>query len=280
MDNKRKYIWASVTVAILIMLMVISGSSDITSGAKNAVSVVLSPINSSVSFIYNKFNEATDFLFGSKELREDYNRLNIENEELKEELALYQEVIARKDFLEDEYNLMKKIQYDYIQANVIAENPDNVFGTFMINKGKKDGVKVGDIAISGVKYTESVYKEGLAGIVTEVRSNTSLVNSTLSDENSISFINARTLEKGIINSHARDGLKGYYFNAEADMKVGDKLLTSGMGGNYPKDLYIGDVIALNETDEFDGKLVVESKVDFDKLHRILIISKDDINEQN
>ena len=71
MDNKRKYIWASVTVAALIMLMVISGSSDITSGARNTVSVVLSPINSSVSFIYNKFNEATDFLFGSRELRED-----------------------------------------------------------------------------------------------------------------------------------------------------------------------------------------------------------------
>lgn len=278
MDNKRKYIWASVTVAALIMLMVISGSSDITSGARNTVSVVLSPINSSVSFIYNKFNEATDFLFGSKELREDYRRLSIENEELKEELAIYQEVIARKDFLENEYNLIKKTEYSYIQGNVIAESPDNIFGTYMINKGKKDGVKVGDIAIAGVKYTESVYKEGLAGIVTEVRDTSSVVSSTLSDNNSISFINARTLEKGIINSHASDELKGYFFNAEADIKVGDKLLTSGMGGNYPKDLYIGDITAINETDGFDGKLVVESKVNFDKLHRVLIVSKDDINE--
>lgn len=278
MDNKRKYIWASVTVAALIMLMVISGSSDITSGARNTVSVVLSPINSSVSFIYNKFNEATDFLFGSRELREDYRRLSIENEELKEELAIYQEVIARKDFLENEYNLIKKTEYSYIQGNVIAESPDNIFGTYMINKGKKDGVKVGDIAIAGVKYTESVYKEGLAGIVTEVRDTSSVVSSTLSDNNSISFINARTLEKGIINSHASDELKGYFFNAEADIKVGDKLLTSGMGGNYPKDLYIGDITAINETDGFDGKLVVESKVNFDKLHRVLIVSKDDINE--
>lgn len=274
MAKNKKYIGALVTVIGLVVLMFVSSGSGLTRGARNLVGLVLSPIDTSVSFVYVKFNQAADFLFGSKELRQEYKILQVENSKLKEDLAISQEIISREDFLRAEYELMKKVDYSYIQAYVKTENPDSIFGTFIIDKGEKDGVKVGDIVISGVKYTDVVYKEGLVGLVEEVGTNWARVNSTLAEDSSISFINTRTLDKGVLNSHGKDGLRGYNFNSEADTKPGDKLLTSGLGGTYPKGIYIGEVKAVNESHDFESKLIVESKVDLDKLYRVLIIDKD------
>lgn len=274
--KSKKIIWAPLTIAILVLLMVFSRNTTLGSGARNIIASLVSPVERVVGFTYEKINTATDYLFGSREMRAENQVLKAENQSLKEDLALSQEVIGRADFLENEYELLKGIDYDYKEAYVIGEGPSNIFGTYKISIGKNKDVEPGDIVIAGVKYTKSVYKEGLVGRVAEVGSNWSLVESIFYRDNSISFYNARTLESGVINSYGKDGLKGYVFDSEISVKEGDKLLTSNLGQTYPKGIYIGDIKAINKSDDADSQIIVEAKADFSNLYRVLVIDKDEV----
>ena len=58
-------------------------------------------------------------------------------------------IIAKEDFLKNEYNLYLKNKESLLSANVIALDSNSLLIRFNINKGSKDGVKVGDIIVQG-----------------------------------------------------------------------------------------------------------------------------------
>lgn len=62
------------------------------------------------------------------------------------------------------------------------------------------------------------------------------------------------------------------YKSDAEVEVGDKLVTSGIGGIFPKDLYIGEVVEMKSSVNNLEKLVyVKSPVDFSKLYRVFVL---------
>ena len=66
-------------------------------------------------------------------------------------------------------------------------------------------------------------------------------------------------------------MKLYYLPKDADIQVGDTIVTSGLGGIFPKGLYVGKVIFLTDEDNGEYDACVTSDVDFEHLEEVLII---------
>ena len=264
--SRKKKISFFTTIIILSSIIFFSSNSSIMNIGENAIGTVTSSITRIVYSSIASSKEVFTKIFGSKSIREENEKLKIENAELKEKNVNMENIIAKEDFLKNEYNLYLKNKESLLSANVIALDSN-------INKGSKDGVKVGDIIVQGtVGEDENTYIKAVVGKVIEVGYNWSKVSSLVDSSSNVSFNVVRTQSYGAINGQENNLLSGFMYKSDADIIVGDKLVTSGRGGIFPSDLYIGEVTEVKSSENnLEKKISVKSPVDFTTLFRVFVI---------
>jgi rod shape-determining protein MreC len=99
----------------------------------------------------------------------------------------------------------------------------------------------------------------------------SLVQLILDPSNRTSVMVQRSREIGILETE--NGSDFFImFRAHADVNVGDTIITSGLGGIYPRGLLAGKVEKLTENrDPIFKKAIVMPEVDFDKLQEVFVL---------
>jgi len=279
--SRKKKISFFTTIIILSSIIFFSSNSSIMNIGENAIGTVTSSITRIVYSSIASSKEVFTKIFGSKSIREENEKLKIENAELKEKNVNMENIIAKEDFLKNEYNLYLKNKESLLSANVIALDSNSLLIRFNINKGSKDGVKVGDIIVQGtVGEDENTYIKAVVGKVIEVGYNWSKVSSLFDSSSNVSFNVVRTQSYGAINGQENNLLSGFMYKSDADIIVGDKLVTSGRGGIFPSDLYIGEVTEVKSSENnLEKKISVKSPVDFTTLFRVFVIrGNGDVNE--
>lgn len=271
--SRKKKISFFTTIIILSSIIFFSSNSSIMNIGENAIGTVTSSITRIVYSSIASSKEVFTKIFGSKSIREENEKLKIENAELKEKNVNMENIIAKEDFLKNEYNLYLKNKESLLSANVIALDSNSLLIRFNINKGSKDGVKVGDIIVQGtVGEDENTYIKAVVGKVIEVGYNWSKVSSLVDSSSNVSFNVVRTQSYGAINGQENNLLSGFMYKSDADIIVGDKLVTSGRGGIFPSDLYIGEVTEVKSSENnLEKKISVKSPVDFTTLFRVFVI---------
>ena len=270
---RKKKISFFTTVIILSSIIFFSNNSSIMNIGENAIGTVTSSISRIVYSSIASSKEVFKNIFGSKAIREENEKLKIENAELKEKNISMENIIAKEEFLKNEYNLYLKNKENLLSANVIALDNNSLFVRFNINKGSKDGVKVGDIIVQGtVGDKENTYIKAVVGKVVEVGYNWSKVSSLVDSTSNVSFNVVRTQSYGAINGQENNLLSGFMYKSDADVVVGDKLVTSGRGGVFPRNLYIGEVTEVKSSENnLEKKVSVKSPVDFTTLFRVFVL---------
>ena len=147
--SRKKKISFFTTVIILTSIIFFSNNSSLMNIGENAIGTVTSSISRIVYSSIASSKEVFKNIFGSRAIREENEKLKIENAELKEKNINMENIIAKEDFLKNEYNLYLKNKENLLSANVIALDNNNLLIRFNINKGSKDGVKIGDIIVQG-----------------------------------------------------------------------------------------------------------------------------------
>lgn len=271
--SRKKKISFFMTVIILSSIIFFSATSSIMNIGENAIGTVTSSVSRLVYSSIASSKEVFTNIFGSKSIREENEKLKIENAELKEKNINMENIIAKEDFLKNEYNLYLQNKESLISANVIALDNNNLFIRFNINKGSKDGVKVGDIIVQGTAGDkENTYIKAVVGKVIEVGYNWSKVSSLVDSTSNISFNIVRSQSYGAISGQENNLLSGFMYKTDADVVVGDRLVTSGRGGIFPRDLYIGEVTEVKSSDNnLEKKISVKSPVDFTTLFRVFVL---------
>jgi rod shape-determining protein MreC len=118
-------------------------------------------------------------------------------------------------------------------ARVIARDPGPLSTTMTIDRGSRDGVAHGMAVVA---------PEGVVGRVVEVSYTVSRV-ALLTDHNSgIDAIVDRTRARGVLQGGSDGNCYMNYLNRDADVKVGDRVLTSGLDNVFPKGMPIGEVV--------------------------------------
>ncbi len=262
--------------AVAIILIIIIGVTNKDRLSLTMFERVIGNIISPITKVtYNIGNKISGFFGGITNI----SNLEEENEELKIRLAALEEenrdlenIISQYDFLKNEAGLIENTDYMLISAQITSKDPGNWFDVFLIDKGSKDGIEKDDNVIQGIETEDGVIEEGIVGRVTDVGDNWARVVTIIDEQNRTSFKVIRTQDGGVL-SRASDGeISGYLFDIDADIVPGDKIFTSGLGGTYLKDLYIGEVDSVQELEEeLIKEITVRPAVDFKKLFRVFVI---------
>lgn len=217
------------------------------------------------------WRSARDFGAGitaRRRLAERIRRLEIELSLAREKLAeleSYRIENARMRELLDfrEKPGFEEIFSESIGAEVVGRNPLNWYRTVMLDRGLKDGVREGMVVV-GVG--------GVAGRIAGAGNSASSAMLILDPESRVSAVVERTGEHGIIAGRGDGILIMKYLSDRSEVKQGDKVRTSGLGGLFPKGISIGEVSGVAERDYgLTLSAEVVPAVDFSRLENVLIL---------
>ncbi len=199
---------------------------------------------------------------------EDENRnLKKKINDLKAVLVSYQEGYQEAQRLKKLLSISDNNNYRFIAARVIGREQAALSRTVMINKGSSDGLKNGMPVIA---------PPGLIGRLVDVSLNVSRVLLFIDENSNIDAIVKRNRTQGIISGAGSGGMILKYISKTQDVKEGDVIVSSGMGGVFPKGWLIGQVIHVDRQDaSLFLKIKVAPYVDFSKLEELLILSSDE-----
>ena len=269
---KGRMIVALVAIILIIIIGFTSGERLGLTKLENIIGRVINPVQ---KFFFNAGNWVSNFFNSIMEigvLREENERLKLKVAELEEKNRIYEDIIGKTEYLKNEKELIENTSYNLIAAQVTGKEPGNWFDRFTIDKGLKDGVRKGDTVIQAVETEEGIIQEGIVGRIAEVGDNWAKVVSIIDGNNKIAFKVVRTQDGGVISGSEEGKLMGYLFDPDADVMKGDKLFSSGLGGIYLKDLYIGEITDVTIRDEdLTKNIEIEPAVDFKKLYKVFII---------
>lgn len=166
-----------------------------------------------------------------------------ENEELKAEVArLRAQVAELNEYRLENERLKRMLQYrdtgpgggKAVVARVIARDPGNWFGTVTVDRGSADGVRR-DLTV--------VTPDGLVGRVVAVRTHSSDVLLITDPRSSVGGLIQETRIPGVVEGLAGGYglLRMLYIAKDAPVEIGQTVVTSGLGGIFPKGIPVGSV---------------------------------------
>ena len=192
----------------------------------------------------------------NKKLQKENVRLILENLRLEEEGLENERLRALLDF-------KSQVDYNVIPGEVVALEPNRKSNSVLISVGQNDGVK---------KDLPVINMHGLVGKVIEVYPKNSLVE-LLSDPNCrVAALVKRSRVHGIVKQQKGKNLGLENVPSDADVRFGDEVFSSGLGGVFPPALRIGTVVKAEESKSSIFKQVqVQPYADFNCLEELFII---------
>jgi rod shape-determining protein MreC len=265
----------SVTFLFLITRSIKGGNASIV---QNGIGMTLNSVQGVLYNINNKVKDSVGFIFSFNEVKSENETLKKENRNLQDMAIKYNDLKNENERLRNMLNFKNQMnEYNYVGCDIIGKGGGSYLDEFIINKGTKDGVG---------KRMVVTTADGLVGQVVTANNNWSVVQSLANENLAVSGMVESTEEnsgivKGYKDSENRQLAKLYYLPQDSGIKKDDVILTSGLGGLYPKGIRIGYV---TDIEEDKGKVmknaVLQPYVNFNKLEEVFVIipkNKIDIN---
>lgn len=263
---------ALIAIILIVIIGITSSERLKITAVERFIGNVFSPVQ---KVVFSIGRNISDFFVSIKDLfslKEENEDLKLKILELEETVRRYENIIGKSEYLINEKKLLESTSYNLLSAQVTGKEPGNWFNRFTIDKGMKDGVEKGDTVIQAVEVDGEIVQEGVVGRIIDVGDNWAKVISIIDESNNISFKVIRTQDGGILSGNIDGNLSGYLFDSKADIMKGDKLFSSGLGGIYVDDLYIGEITnVIKEDEDLAKKIEVEPAVDFKKIYKVFVI---------
>ncbi|MTI68769.1 MAG: rod shape-determining protein MreC [Firmicutes bacterium] len=274
--HASKMIVIGVTIILLVIIGITARDRDEITFIESKIGNIITPVQRVVYNIGESFFDTFKSITSLSQIKRENENLKKKVEKLKKDNREMKEIISRTEYLRKEALLKEKSNYNFIDAEIVSKDPGSWFNKFVIDKGLKDGISKDDPVVFAVEYEGEVIEAGLVGRIMEVGENWAKVVSIIDKGSNVSFKDIRTQDNGIVSGvmDNDERLKGTLFDYNANVVKGDKLLTSGMGGLFIKNLYIGEVVEVEKRSEELVKVIkVKPAVDFRKLDEVYIITQ-------
>jgi rod shape-determining protein MreC len=262
-------------VLVLIVTIGLSTTRNQPSEISGIVGSVFSPVQKVFYSIGQTFANSFDSLLNISKIREENIQLQERISILQEENIQLKYVVNNAEALKNEYEMLSNMQYDYVKSQIISRDIGNWFERFTIDKGTNNGIEIDDIVIKAVRTEDRLVKVGLIGKVVDVGYNWSKVVTIDDIGSSVSIKVLRTNEGGVAKGSISGNIEAFMFNQTEDLRVGDDIVTSGLGEIYLPNIYIGKIAKIEKTsDLLTEKITVVPIVDFEKLYEVYVIKVD------
>jgi rod shape-determining protein MreC len=196
--------------------------------------------------------------------RKDNLTLLDENRKLLNEIASLRETQQENIRLRKLLQFEEKLDFKSVVARVIAKDVSSEFRAIRINRGEKSGVKK-DMAV--------VANEGVVGRVLRTTPTTADVVTLLDSNSAVDGINERSRARGVVEGLTDDLCQLRYTLRTDDIQPGDVIISSGLGGIFPKGIPLGIVSKVNrKAFGITQDIEVRPSVDFTRLEEIMVIT--------
>ncbi|MEI6306016.1 MAG: rod shape-determining protein MreC [Deltaproteobacteria bacterium] len=150
-----------------------------------------------------------------------------------------------------------------LTATVVGEDVTSWFRTMIIDRGSSSGIRQGMAVISA---------DGIAGQTVKVSTSTSRVLLMTDHASGIAAVIQRSRARGVVKGKGEGLCSMVFTNRDEDVKVGDQVVSSGIGGVFPKGLPIGEVTMVKRGEYGIFQTVtIRPVVNFSHLEEVLVV---------
>ena len=222
------------------------------------------PVQKVVRLVVSTVGDVWRGYFGLVGVQRENQQLKEEVQELRRQLNLYRESGLANQRLRDLLDFKEaRVRMPLLPAEVVAFDPSGWFKTVLIDKGTRDGLGR-DMAV--------VSAAGVVGRLIGVSNHYAKVLLVLDRNSAVDALVQRSRSRGIVAGLGEGRCSLKYVQRNDDVQVGDQVITSGMGGVFPKGILLGQV---EKVERGDGVLFqtveVTPAVDFSRLEEVLIV---------
>ena len=247
--------WRNVHLAAIFLLIIvfIVGQSTVNPFLRQiTVGAFYSPFAS----IKNAFFEYRSIAAENKNLREKLVETSMT-------LSMYEEAARENVRLRSVLGFEPPEGYTLIPAEVVSISGDYIPMSAVINKGSSESLRVDQTVIN---------QQGLIGRISSVSKANAVVQLLTDPANRVAARDSESREMGIIKYSSASGMVLDNFPVGGDIKVGDLLLSSGLGGVYPAGLKVGvvDEVEVPEHEVF-ARVKVRPSVNFYSIDELFIL---------
>ena len=230
--------------------------------------VVLSPLTSIQTWVSQQYQGLESFISPSRDIREIRQQntgLEAENARMQAQIVELQQQLVEYEILSALLEFARaNPENKYIGASVIGRDPSPFLNYIIINRGSDDGLKRGMPVVT---------QNGLAGRVVQVTASGARVSLITDPARSINVRIEPSRSAAILSGSITGDLTLEQIPQDVDVNPGNLILTSGLGGNYPPNIIIGQVTSVKSRENaLFQSASVQPVTDFDDLNIVLVIT--------
>lgn len=260
--------WLAAFVSLCLLLIGLQSLGYLTS-ARDLLLDALTPAQVGLAHLATQARNVTQTLHDLQTLRQrnaeleaEVNRLLVENVQLKEIEA--ENANLRRLLAFAEQHPFFQYRGAQVVARVIGRDPNNLANFVAIDLGREQGMREGMPVIT---------ERGLVGRISRVSRNSSQVLLIIDPASAVNGMIQSSRLTGVVQGQVGGGLVIDYIPQDAKVLPGEIVITSGLGGQFPRDLVIGQVIAVRQRDyEMFQQAIVRPSVDFGQIEQVLVIT--------
>ncbi len=256
-DKSPKFLWSKsfagnhwffILLLVSIIFLIIPGNIKLRL-FEVPRSILLAPLNITIRLFTNFAN-----------LDQENKRLSLLATELQIENVALKEQLLRKgsEFVKPGYTMQR--------AQINGRDRETMSNFLLIDQGESVEIKTNLPVIS---------EAGIVGKVIQTAHWQSLVETMLSPDSKIAGLDQRSRILGVVSSHKGNRLKMNYVTPDADIQIGDTIISSGIGGVFPKGLLIGTITKIDNRPMVEGlfkEIIIKPFVDIYAIETVYLIT--------
>jgi len=254
----------------IIVILFIAGflSLALSGYMSTTIKTILTPLIGAQSWLYSRYQAVVEFVTVPRDvasLRQRNAQLEEENAQLRTQIIELQQQLREADVL---YALLDFARADpdnvYVAAAVIGRDPSPFLHYLIIDHGSDDGIRHGMPVVT---------QQGLVGRVDAVTAGAARVQLITDGDSVINIYLQSTQANALLYGSITGDVSVEMIPQDEIVQPGELILTSGLGGNYPSDVLVGQVISVRSlSNELFQTASIQPAVDFANLRAVLVIT--------
>jgi len=262
-EHKPKWVYYIFILLSLILLSLSIGKGQAWNPAEKIAVQITAPFQKFFTGTVTIARDIWSSYFSLVETHQENDLLRKRIDLLTLENSKYQELLLANRRLHTLLNFQQNTDEPLLPARVIGWDSSGLFKSITIDKGEHDGLTINMPVVNA---------EGVVGRVVSVCPDYSQVLLITDQNSAVDGLVQRSRGRGTLRGRGSSGCYFDYVIKTCEIEAGDTIVTSGMGGVFPKGLYLGTVTKIRDVRSklFKDVRVVPA-VDFSKLEEVLIV---------
>jgi rod shape-determining protein MreC len=254
-----------------LLILTVGSVAAIAFAGSQGSTVLKSPGVAVLAPVETALRAASDAVMNVAQTAISLGAMAEENQRLRQQVdQLQSEIVRLNEAGEENRELRDLLQFErdnpgreYQPASALGTDPSKLVRSLLVNRGSRDGVQRGMVVVTYL---------GLVGKVSEVFPNAARILLLTDASSVVNAVDQRSRVEGVVAGRGENRLSMQFVQKSADVQEGDLIVSSGLGGGFPKGIIIGRVERVTSNDQDLFKTIqVEPAVNPDVVGTVLFV---------